>query len=138
MSSPALLTAEQMAEIRLDAFGGEHAHVVEHRRALLQHIDALEARIAELEPAAECWDALAKCYRITCQGWAGLGNDIERAPLPTKPGYSHATFSFWTDEPGREEKHVDPQAKLGPLVLSHFISRALANEKARSGEGAAR
>lgn len=88
-----------------------------------------KARIAELEPAAECWDAIASCYRITCMGFAGLG-DVRGATLPRTAGYAHATFNLWTTAgSGPLGATGDEQDLLGRDVLSHFVSRAIANGK---------
>jgi hypothetical protein len=99
---------------------------------LRRELAARDARIAELEPAADCWDALCACDRITCMGWAELGRPDAAGmwPLPKDAGYAHATFNFWTGSQQRAAAK-DEQDKLGREVLSHFISKALLNAKVR-------
>jgi hypothetical protein len=93
--------------------------------ALKEQNKRLQQRIAELEPAAECWDALCACYRITCMGSAGL---IEKMPLT---GYAHATFNLWTKRGAPPEGATgDEQDKHGRVRLADFITIALDNRRA--------
>lgn len=110
----------------------EIARALNDRATLSARIEELEARVAELQPAAECWNALSNCMRITCMGWAGLGKPDESGswPLPNEPGYAHATFNLWTHKPDFPEPR-DDQDRLGRDVLAHFISRAVQNERLR-------
>ncbi len=78
-------------------------------------------RIAELAPAADCWNALSACYRITCMGSAGL-----MAPLPN--GYAHATFNLWTIRPEvTPTDSKDAQDLHGRERLGQFMKIALKN-----------
>jgi hypothetical protein len=78
-------------------------------------------KVAELQPAADCWNAIAKCYRITCMGTAGVFN-------PHENGYAHATFNFWTikgDPP--KDATGDAQDLQGRSILGDFMMVALKN-----------
>ncbi len=98
------------------------------REVFYEVVKPLIERITELEPAAECWIALSKCYRITCMGSAGL---IEKM---TETGYAHATFNLWTVRPGSEPKgwlaegsSGDAQDLHGRGCLADFMMIAIKN-----------
>lgn len=93
--------------------------------ALVAENEALKNRVSELEPAAECWIALAKCYRITCMGYAGLPPG-----QPHANGYAHATFNLWTVK-GDPPKGAsgDAQDLQGRNILGDFMKVAIANSK---------
>lgn len=96
------------------------------REGLLTELRELRERIAELEPAAERWDAIAKCYRITCMGSAGL---VE----PMESGYAHATFNLWTVGGKPPEGATgDRQDLHGRERLARFVEIALANAALRA------
>lgn len=81
--------------------------------------------LTERRPGAECWDALAACYRITCMGYAGLPPGE-----PHANGYAHATFNLWTRRgPGPEGATGDEQDLQGRKILSDFMLVAIANNK---------
>ncbi len=81
---------------------------------------ALVARIAELEPAAECWDALSKCYQMTVMGSAGLGE------IKHPHGYAHITVNLWTADTsipftqGEQDTH-------GRIQFGKFMEIAINN-----------
>lgn len=88
-------------------------------------IERMRERVAELEPAADCWIAIAKCYRITVMGSAGLG--IHGIPKHEN-GYAHITVNLWTvagDPP--KGATGDEQDKQGRLQLGTFMDIALKN-----------
>jgi hypothetical protein len=93
--------------------------------ALTEANAKLLARIAELEPAAECWNAIAACYRITCMGSAGL-----TAEYRNDRGYAHATFNLWTVRgPGPDGATGDAQDLRGRELLGEFMKVAIENLK---------
>lgn len=101
----------------------EHEAVLLANKLLVERNRLLLARIAELEPAAECWDALSKCYRITCMGTAGLP-----PAAPRENGYAHATFNLWTikGEPPKGESG-DAQDLHWRSTLADFMMVAIRN-----------
>lgn len=104
----------------------------EERAALQAENERLLKRIAELEPGAECWDALCGCYRITFMGSAGLGSPtVLTAPFDPK-GYAHVTLNFWTSQEPPEGHTGDEQDRHGRIQLSKFIEVALRNRAALS------
>lgn len=119
-------------QFRCDIEVGETGHINiqwmgaacnQHAQLVVQN-ERLRERIAELEPAAECWDALAACYRITCMGSAGLLEPMAAT------GYAHATFNLWTIR-GEPPKGAtgDAQDVQGRIRLAQFLEIAIANKR---------
>jgi hypothetical protein len=107
--------------VRASDYDALAAELLSARAAL----EAAEKRIAELEPAAECWDAIAACYRITCMGSAGLLGKMDAT------GYAHATFNLWTCAGTPPDGATgDEQDKHGRERLADFMLVATANYRA--------
>jgi hypothetical protein len=91
---------------------------------LLAQNERLRQRAAELEPAADCWNALAKCYRMTFMGSAGC-NPVDGA----RAGYAHITMNFWTAPPDFPDATRDQgqQDAMGRSQFGNFMDVALKN-----------
>jgi len=64
------------------------------------------------------WRALTACARITCMGYAGLGEKTY------DNHYAHATFNFWTIM-DQAYQDTDEQAQWGRKHFEQFIEIAL-------------
>lgn len=129
MTSPALLTKElesamaKLRDMRDNPTWPVPARITAPQAtALLAHIAALEQRVEELEPAAECWAALSACARIKLMGAAGLSQD---SPYNT-PTYGHIGLEFWTEH----EAKGDAQDLNGRDWFCRFMMKALAAYRA--------
>lgn len=89
--------------------------------------DRYAQRCQELEPAADCWNALAKCYRMTFMGSAGCNP----ADGKVSAGYAHIAMNFWTALPDSPDAKRDQgqQDLLGRSQFGKFMDIALANAK---------
>lgn len=126
MKTPSEVIAELQGQLELERASyqaaiaktvKEYAASIEWLQAQVQKYDAL---VSELAPAAEKWNAIASCYRITCMGSAGLLKPVER-------DYAHATFNLWTIAGEPPAGCSDGQDQHGREVLADFMKVAVNN-----------
>ncbi len=91
-------------------------------RALRLQLTACEKRVQELEPAAECWAALAACARIKVMGAAGLHSESPDFASPR----AHIGLEFWT----HHEAKGDAQDINGRDWFGRFMNKCLAAYRA--------
>jgi len=92
-----------------------------HLDALLQAArqDEREKAISEdIKEAANRWNALFNCARITWMGHAGLGDDNKDPNGEDCGNYAHLTLNFWTI-------HEAPTSKETKDLLIKFTDKAM-------------
>jgi hypothetical protein len=85
-------------------------------------LTASEKRVQELEPAAECWNALCSCDRIKIMGVAGLDSNSPDFATPR----AHIGLELWT----QHEAKGDAQDINGRDWFSRFMEKAVAAYRA--------
>jgi len=85
-------------------------------------LTASEKRVQELEPAAECWNALCACDRIKIMGAAGLDSESPDFATPR----AHIGLELWTEHGAKG----DAQDINGRDWFGRFMFKALAKYRA--------